>query len=255
MPYFYAIMDIKNRLNDLRSLYNRPEFIQNDPIQFVHQFKNRKDQEVVAFLIATITWGKRPLILKSANRILQMMENNPYGYIMRKKYLAIDSCDNIHRTFFEDDFVYFCKGLHQHFRQSDSLEATFSNERDLWDGIVCFRETFVQANKGIESKHISNPLKNSACKRLHMALRWLVRNDGIVDLGIWKNISPSQLFIPLDTHVANVSRELGLLTRKSNDKKAVEELTANLREIDSNDPIAYDFALFGLGEARASGRI
>lgn len=248
-------MDIKHRLNDLRALYNRSEFIQNDPIQFVHQFKSRKDQEIVAFLIATITWGKRSLILKSANRILQMMENNPYEYIMRKKYLSINSCDNIHRTFFEDDFVYFCKGLHKHFLQSGSLETVFSKEENLWSGIVNFRNTFVEANEGVDSKHISNPLKNSACKRLHMALRWLVRNDGIVDLGIWKNISPSQLFIPLDTHVANVSRELGLLVRKSNDKKAVEELTENLKAIDPNDPIGYDFALFGFGEARASGKI
>ncbi len=245
-------MEIKKILDHLKNKYNISEFINSDPIQFVHRYKHRKDIEVTAFLVATITWGKRPMILKSAEKMLKMMGNKPYDYIMNECYKDIVTSNNIHRTFFEDDFVYFAKGLNRLFNQYDSIEQVFSVPDSLWDGITAFRKEFVIANNGVDTKHISNPEKNSACKRLHMALRWLVRNDGIVDLGLWKNINPSSLYIPLDTHVASISRELGLLKRKSNDKKAVDELTCALLDVDPKDPIGYDFALFGWGEDRAS---
>lgn len=245
-------MHIKKKLDQLKSQYNTTTFIKNDPIQFPHQFKDRKDIEVVTFITATITWGKRALILNSATNLLKRMGKHPYDFIMNENYNRIETNNNIHRTFFEEDFIYFCKGLNLIYQHVNTLESVFSKEKDLWDGIVKFRNYFIEANEGIDTKHLSNPNKKSACKRLHMALRWLVRDDGIVDLGIWKNISPSNLYIPLDTHVATISREFGLLKRKSNDRKAVEELTLKLREFDKKDPIGYDFALFGLGEDRFS---
>lgn len=242
-------MDIKERLDELRAKYNVPQFIENDPVQFAHRYTSLQDIEIVSFIIATISWGKRPMILKSAERILSIMGNSPYDYIMSKGYESLQTA-NLHRTFFEDDLAYYAKGLNTLYQSHSSLEPIFANESSLWDGIASFREAIAKANGGVGSKHISNPSKGSACKRLFMGLRWLVRNDGIVDLGVWKTISASQLYIPLDTHVARVSRELGLLERKSNDRKAVELLTESLRKLDSNDPISYDFALFGWGEDR-----
>ena len=240
---------LKDQLDLLREKYNCIEFIEKDPIQFAHRYSRLQDIEVVSFLVATISWGKRPLILRSAEKMLAIMGNSPFDYIRNQGYLKLGSA-NIHRTFFEDDLQYYCRGLRALYEEYASLENIFSGEPTLWEGIQSFRSRIAEANGGLESKHISNPLKNSACKRLFMALRWLVRQDGIVDLGVWKTISPSQLFIPLDTHVARVSRELGLLKRKSNDRKAVEELTENLRKIDETDPVSYDFALFGWGEDR-----
>lgn len=240
---------MKKRLDELRAKYNVKSFIENDPIQFAHQYRDLKDKEVVAFLVATITWGKRPMILKSATKMLSWMGNSPYDYIMNQSYETLGN-ENIHRTFFESDFIYLCRGLRAIYQSQDSIQPLFSQASDMWNGIINFRNIIVTANGGLDSKHISNPEKKSACKRLHMALRWLVRDDGIVDLGVWKDIEPASLFIPLDTHVARVSRELGLLKRASNDKKAVEELTAQLVVLDAKDPISYDFALFGWGEDR-----
>lgn len=242
-------MDIKERLDELRAQYNRPEFIANDPIQFSHQYQRLQDIEVVSFIVATISWGKRPMILNSARKILDKMGASPYDYIIGGGYESLGTA-NLHRTFFEHDLYYYCKGLQAAYQQSRSLEPIFGQADSLWEGITNFRTLIAKANDEISTKHISNPLKNSACKRLHMALRWLVRDDGIVDLGLWKTISPSKLFIPLDTHVARVSRELGLLDRKANDRKAVEMLTTSLKEFDPSDPISYDFALFGWGEDR-----
>lgn len=242
-------MELKEKLDHLREQYNKPEFITNDPIQFAHQYTNKKDIEIVSFLVATISWGKRPMILKSAKHMLNFMGKSPYDYVMSKGYEYLGKA-NIHRTFFESDLKYYCKGFHSLYTNYIDIEDVFNKDSSLWNGIVRFREIVKMANGGLDTKHISNPLKKSACKRLFMALRWLVRDDGIVDLGLWKSINPSQLYIPLDTHVARVSRELGLLERKSNDRQAVEELTIRLRELDANDPISYDFALFGWGEAR-----
>ena len=242
-------MDVKERLDELRAKYNTPQFIDNDPVQFAHRYSRLQDIEIVSFIIATISWGKRPMILKSAERILNIMGESPYDYIMSEGYHTLQG-SNLHRTFFETDLRYYAQGLHDIYQTRDSLEELFTNESSLWEGISAFRQAVADANFGVSTKHISNPDKGSACKRLFMGLRWLVRRDGIVDLGVWKNISPSELYIPLDTHVARVSRELGLLDRKVNDRTAVELLTENLKKLDAEDPISYDFALFGWGEDR-----
>jgi len=226
-------------------------------VQFPHRYKARHDREIAAILTATIAWGRRDLIVKSAEKMFSLMGRSPFMFIMEEKYrklefdLKQDKGRSIHRTFFEGDFVYFCKGLRECCYKYGGLEVLFSGGRDIWEGISLFRETMAMRNNGnsksVYSKHIANPAAGSACKRLHLALRWLVRREGPVDLGLWKNISPSSLFIPLDLHVGRVARRMGLLERDSNDRKAVISLTKKLREFCPEDPVKYDLALFGYG--------
>ena len=253
--------DLKGYLDSLVEKNNTEDFIKDDPVQFPHRYTDIHDIEIVSFLVATIAWGNRKMILNNANKMLDMMGKSPYDYVMSGGYEKLDDAKCVHRTFFNRDLKYYCKGLRLIYKQlfswsvsqlvSYSLEDVFlNNEHDVWRGIENFRSLMAEANGGT-SKHISNPSccepkKGSACKRLHMALRWLVRNDGIVDLGIWKRLSPKDLMIPLDVHVARVSRDLGLIDRKSNDRTTVEMLTSKLREFDKKDPVKYDFALFGV---------
>ncbi|MDR0290164.1 MAG: TIGR02757 family protein [Treponema sp.] len=225
------------------------DFIAHDPVQFPHRFaalarKNLVDIEIAAFLAATIAWGRRDLIIRSAEKMFALMGPSPADFVMQGNYRKLKN-NNIHRTFFEGDLKYFCKGFKSCYAKYGSLEKLFASDRDIWEGISLFREEMAAANGGSYSKHIANPGANSACKRINLALRWLVRK-GPVDLGLWKSISPSALYIPLDVHVARTGRKLGLLQRKSNDKKAVIELTEKLREFCPQDPVKYDFALFSL---------
>lgn len=250
-------MDIKDYLDSLVEKNNTEAFIKDDPVQFPHRYSDIRDIEIVSFLVATIAWGNRKMILNNANKMLDIMGKSPYDYVMSCGWEKLDDGKCVHRTFFNRDLKYYCKGLKAlyevpHFvRNDNSLEDVFYNEEhDVWRGIQNFRDMMAEANGGT-SKHISNPsceapMKGSACKRLHMALRWLVRDDGIVDLGVWKKLKPKDLMIPLDVHVARVSRDLGLIERKSNDRQTVELLTNKLREFDKEDPVKYDFALFGV---------
>lgn len=255
MERTYSFQEVKGLLDLAAVRFNIPEFIDSDPVQYPRRYRLKQDIEISAFLTATIAWGKRSLILKSAEKMHQMMGNSPYDYIMNKGYEQLGR-NNIHRTFFEHDMAYVCRGLHAIYMQYESCESIFLpslNDAGLWNGIMVLRQYMQDANEGSPEKslkHISNPA-GSACKRLHLALRWLVRNDDIVDIGLWKNISPASLYIPLDTHVISVASSLGLLTRKQNDRKAVEELTGLLRKFNPEDPIVYDFALFGLGESKS----
>jgi len=190
------------------------------------------------------------------------MGKSPFSYITSRGYQNLKN-KNIHRTFFESDLKYFCKGFEHCYAKYGNLEKLFAGAKTVWEGIALFREEMAKGNKGQYSKHISNPgaypgktdkeaggkeneSNGSACKRLNLALRWLVRKDS-VDLGLWKSIKPSELYIPLDVHVARTTRKLGLLKRKSNDKRAVIELTEKLRTYCADDPVKYDFALFGMG--------
>ena len=241
---------IKEYLDNLVERNNTEAFIKDDPVQFPHRYSNLRDIEIVSFLVATIAWGNRKMILNSANRMLEIMGHSPYDYVMSGGWEKLDDGKCVHRTFFGRDLKYYCKGI-KGIKGVKGLEDVFYNEEhDVWKGIQNFKDLMAEAN-GCASKHISNPsceapMKGSACKRLHMALRWLVRDDGIVDLGVWKRLKPKDLMIPLDVHVARVSRDLGLLDRKSNDRTTVELLTSKLREFDSEDPVKYDFALFGV---------
>jgi uncharacterized protein (TIGR02757 family) len=242
------------------------DFFENDPLKFPRRYKKHEDIEIAAFLSAAIAWGKRELILRSAEKMFALMGKSPFDYIKSGDYKKLKN-RNIHRTFFENDLKYFCNGFKKIYEKYGTLENLFlasseltnsteikkqktSLQCDVWKGFYLFREEMAKANKGEYSIHIANAGKEgengSACKRLNLALRWLVR-EGPVDLGLWKKIKPSALYIPLDVHVARTAKRLKLLERKSNDKKAVIILTEKLRELCPEDPVKYDFSLFGIG--------
>ncbi len=231
-------------MDELVGRYNTPSFSADDPVQFVQRYKNKQDMEIMALLISTIAWGRRQTILKSSERLLALTGKSPYDFAMTAKLYKMEPSMPIHRTFFGRDLIYICKGLRHIYKENESMENLFVGT-DMWNGIKRLRLAMHEANNSF-SKHIANPDK-SACKRLHLALRWLVRNDGITDLGVWTKISPSQLIIPLDVHVGNIARMLNITTRKSNDKTTAVEITKVLRTLDKEDPIKYDFALFGAG--------
>lgn len=231
---------------------NTPGFIAGDPVQFPRRYSRLQDIETAGILCATIAWGRRASILASCRRMLDAMGDSPYRYVMEAGDVPAEG-KAVHRTFSQSDLAFFLKGLGNIYRRYGSLEEVFAprkGERGLWDGIGRFRNEMLSAVRGYPlARHISCPERNSACKRLHLFLRWMVRRDGIVDLGVWQGIRPSELSIPLDVHVGHISRRLGLLARRQNDRRAVEELDAVLRRYDPQDPVKYDFALFGLGES------
>ena len=245
---------LKSLLDEKVAQYNCADFIPNDPISFPHAFTRREDIEIVALLASVIAWGNRKMILRSGKKMFHgIMHSAPYDFVMGGEWEKLDDRQNIHRTFFVADFKYICRGLKEIYTKYGSLEPLFIG-CSTWEGIERLRNELADANDGATTKHISNPVNakgkpGSACKRMHMMLRWLCRKDGLVDLGIWQAVSPSQLMIPIDVHVARTARILGLVDRKQNDRRTVEELTARLRELSPDDPVRYDFALFGVGEA------
>ena len=244
--------DIFDLLNEKAELYNSPDFIIDDPIQIPHRFSLKQDIEIAGFLSASIAWGNRKSIINDANRMMELMGNLPYDFVMNFTDSDLDKIPQkaIHRTFNHEDFIFFLRNFRHIYSQFESLEDLFlinENENNFYHSIERFRNQFV-AEKHRGQKHVSSPYKNSASKRLIMFLRWMVREDKKgVDFGIWKNVEQKYLSIPLDVHTANISRKLGILTRKQNDWKAVEELDLILRKYNSADPAIYDFALFGLG--------
>lgn len=247
---------LKEYLDRLVLRYNTPQFVLNDPVQFPRRFTRREDVEITALFAATLAWGNRKMILASCERLLALMEQEPYRFVMSGDWQAVQAEMNIHRTFFGRDLHYFCRGLQQVYHRYGSMEPLF-DAPTVWEGIDTFRHFMAAANEDKCSKHLSNPGTvcgcghSSACKRLHMMLRWLCRNDGLVDMGLWSHPLPSQLMIPLDVHVAATGRSLGLITRRTNDRVTVENLTAALRCFSPQDPVKYDFALFGAGIDKA----
>lgn len=245
--------DLKDFLDSKVVEYNHPRFIETDPIQVPHTFKIKEDIEIAGFLTASIAWGNRKSIIHNAYRMMQLLDRAPYDFIMNHKEDDLERLlPFVHRTFNGDDFIQFIKSLQHIYTNHGGLEHIFSVHAEpysLQRAIHEFKKTFFEINHLRRTqKHLSDPLKGSAAKRLNMFLRWMVRNDNSgVDFGLWKKLKPSQLSCPLDVHSGNVARKLGLLHRKQNDAKALEELDASLRRLDSNDPVKYDFALFGLG--------
>ena len=245
--------EIKDFLDYKAAEYEQPSFLEYDPIQIPHLFNKKEDIEIAGFLISSIAWGNRLSIIKSGKRMLELMGNDPYHFVMQHTENDLDTFSNfVHRTFNGSDLSYFIRALRNLYVKYDGLEATFSktlNNDRLVQNINEFRNYFFELkHEKRTEKHVANPFKGSAAKRINMFLRWMVRDSkNGVDFGLWKSISPSQLSCPLDIHSGNVARSLGLLYRKQNDQKAVEELDLNLRKYDPQDPVKYDYALFGLG--------
>jgi uncharacterized protein (TIGR02757 family) len=243
--------DVKAILDKYSAKINVAEFINSDPVQFVHNYKLLQDIEVVGILSAINAWGRRDMIVRDINRMLDITGNSPYDFVMSADLEMFSERKSLHRTFTLSDLGYICRGLRKAYSQYSSIETYFVG-KDMFDGIKAFRTAIISANETgrPSSRHLSNPDAGSACKRLHLFLRWMVRNDGIVDLGIWKSISPAELYIPLDIHVGRIARSLGLVARKQNDRKTVEELTSVLKKLNPADPVIYDFGLFGIGEQK-----
>ncbi|WP_111682677.1 TIGR02757 family protein [Winogradskyella tangerina] len=245
--------ELKAFLDEKVIQYNNLKFIESDPIQIPHQFSKKEDIEIAGFLTATIAWGNRKSIINNAHRMMELLDHSPFEFISQHESADLERLQNfVHRTFNGDDFVQFIKSLKHIYANHEGLEAIFNKHAEktsLQQSIHEFKKIFFEIpHLERTKKHVSDPLKNSAAKRINMYLRWMVRQDQVgVDFGIWKSLSPSQLSCPLDVHSGNVARKLGLLKRKQNDAKALAELDKNLRRLDPADPVKYDFALFGLG--------
>lgn len=245
--------ELKEFLDEKVVLYNNPNFIESDPIQIPHQFSLKEDIEIAGFLSATIAWGNRKMIINNAKKMMDLMGNSPYDFVMNHQEYHLDQLENfVHRTFNGGDFTTFIKGLQNIYTHHNGLESVFSipiEDNSMQKSISDFKKIFFEIHhQNRTQKHVSDPLNNSAAKRINMFLRWMVRSDNKgVDFGLWKSIPMAALSCPLDVHSGNVARKLELLTRKQNDAKALLELDSNLRNLDPNDPVKYDFALFGLG--------
>ena len=244
--------ELKEFLDSKYEQYNQKKFIESDPIQVPHNFTSKEDIEISSFLTATIAWGQRKTIIKNSFKMMDLLDNSPYDYIINSTEKEIDKLNIKHRTFNEIDFRYFIKKLKYIYKDYGDLENLFFENikgNTMHNSIHNFKSLFFKNNYPLRTtKHISDPFKGSACKRVNMFLRWMVRKDSNgVDFGIWNKISPSHLSCPLDVHSGRVARKLGILNRTQNDHKAVIELDNKLRIFDSNDPVKYDFSLFGLG--------
>ncbi|MBT7135214.1 MAG: TIGR02757 family protein [Polaribacter sp.] len=245
--------ELKEFLDEKVMLYNNPSFIESDPIQIPHLFSKKEDIEISGFLTAIISWGNRKMIIRNALKMMELLDNAPYDFIINHQKSDLKPFKNfVHRTFNSEDLYQFIQSLEHIYKKHQGLEKTLA--------IIGEKTTYIEAIHNLKKiffeiphlqrtkKHISDPLKNSAAKRINMFLRWMVRNDQTgVDFGIWKTHNAANLSCPLDVHSGNVARKLALLSRKQNDWKAVTELDTNLRKLDHEDPVKYDFALFGLG--------
>ena len=245
--------EIKELLDREAARINSIDFIERDPVQFPRRFERLQDIEIAALLCATIAWGNRKMICRNCEKMLSLMEYRPYDYVIDGGFEELPD-QNIHRTFFAANLRHYLRGLRAIYQRHGSL-AAFAEARHIaesefpsWALVAEMNCELAEANGGIsDPRCLPGNLTTTALKRINMALRWLVRRDGIVDLGVWDVIKPSQLFIPLDVHVGNTARELGLLTRRSDDRRAVIELTSTLRRFRPDDPVWYDYALFGIG--------
>ena len=245
--------ELKSFLDEKVQLYNQLHFIDSDPIQIPHRFSVKEDIEISGFLAATLAWGNRKMIINKLNDLMNRMGNSPFDFVMNYSEVEFEKIETFkHRTLNSIDLDFYLKSLRNLYENHGGLENSFQFEKsnqDSLEAIEHFRTKFLEVPHQIRSeKHLSSPLKNSAAKRLNMYLRWMVRTDNQgVDFGIWNSISPAQLVCPLDVHSGNVARKLGILSRAKNDWKAASELQLKLKEFDPQDPVKYDFALFGLG--------
>ncbi len=234
--------------------YNRPDFIENDPISVPHRFKKLQDIEIAGLFAATLGWGQRKTIINKSIELMKLFDDAPYDFILNHSENDLKHLSNFkHRTFITTDLLYFIHFLKKHYQNYVSLEELFipgNDDENIQKGIEKFHLSFVSDKFFPQrtEKHVASPSKKSACKRINMYLRWMVRSDkNKVDFGIWKRIKTDQLICPCDVHVEKVGRKLGLIQRKQVDWLMAEELTQNLKVFDAKDPVKYDFALFGMG--------
>ena len=245
--------ELKDFLDEKVLQYNTLDFIESDPVQIPHLFSLKEDIEIAGFLSATIAWGNRKMIINNSHRMMDLMGNAPFDFVMSHTENDLERLETfVHRTFNGIDFACFIRSIQHIYTNHGGLEAVFSKHQEthsMQKSIHEFKKIFFEVPHQYRTqKHISDPLNNSAAKRINMYLRWMIRQDNKgVDLGIWKSISTASLSCPLDVHSGNVARKLAILTRKQNDGKALSELDLKLREFDAKDPVKYDFALFGLG--------
>ena len=245
--------DLKEFLDEKSYYYQNSDFIENDPIIVPHQYELKEDIEISAFLTATISWGRRKSIIEKALYMMNILGNEPYNFIMNHTEKDLKALSYYcYRTFNDLDLKFFIRSLKNVYTNHNGLESIFSSDNNflnIQDRIHNFRSIFFSIpHEKRTQKHVSDPYKGSAAKRINLFLRWMVRSKSSgVDFGLWNKIKPSQLSIPLDIHSGNVSRKLGILKRKQTDNIAVMELDKKLRSFDPYDPVKYDFALFGLG--------
>lgn len=254
--YLRGIMSIKSELDYYYELYHRPDFIAKDPILLPHKFSKKEDIEIIGFFVALIAWGQRVSIIKSGERLIELFHQSPYDFIVNHKDKDLKQCLTfVHRTFNGDDLLSLIAYLKYLYTEKKGLEGAFAegltkNHKTVETALIGFREGFEKSEFALHRtlKHIASPAKGSACKRLNMYLRWMVRQDSKgIDFGIWKSISPAQLICPLDVHVLNQAAALGLIKEGKGDWKTAVELSNKLRKYDPKDPVKYDFALFGKG--------
>jgi len=246
--------DLKAFLDEKVDQYNQPGFIENDPISVPHLFSKKQDIEITGLWTSILSWGQRKTIINKSLELFSLMDNAPYDFILNHRANDLKAFLKFkHRTFNTTDTLYFISFFKSYYQNHTSLEDAFINDRKsdtVEDGLINFQRIFFGVSDYPERtrKHIATPERNSACKRINMFLRWMVRNDNKgVDFGLWEKIKPSQLICPCDLHVDRVARELGLIRRKQTDWKTALELTESLRIMEPLDPVKYDFALFGLG--------
>jgi len=247
---------IKTLLEEKLEFYRTPEFITNDPISIPHRFESKANQEIMGFFAATLAWGQRITIIRNCEKLIELMDGNPYDFLMNHQEHDLNRFEGfVHRTFNTTDLLYFIHFLSRHYAEHDTLELLFLHPESeasghVGPGLRAFHERFFNSEFAPHRtrKHVATPDRKSACKRLNMFLRWMVREDDQgIDFGLWKAIKASQLICPLDTHVHRVALGLGLIKRKQADWQAALELTERLREFDPEDPVKYDYALFALG--------
>lgn len=246
--------DLRDLLDTETARINNTAFIADDPVRFPRLFSSLPDIEIAALLAATIAWGNRKMICRDGDRLMALMDNQPYAYVMDEGYEDLNPDLNIHRTFFARNLRHYLRGLRRIYAAHGSLQqyarsiGISDDPAPAWRLVEGINHEIAEANHGVcDSRCLPQNLRTTALKRVNMALRWLVRRDGIVDLGVWDVITPAQLYIPLDVHVGDTARELELIDRKANDRRTVEDLTARLRQFRPDDPVIYDFALFGIG--------
>lgn len=249
-----TFQELKSFLDERVAVYNQPGFIENDPISIPHGYTRKQDIEIAGFFAATLAWGQRTTIIKKSKELFALMDNAPHDFMVNHRLHDLKVFEQFkHRTFNATDCLYFIRFLSDYYRKNETMEAAFpvdKADQDVVNALIHFHNLFfsLEDYPTRTRKHVATPLRKSACKRINMFLRWMVRKDSNgVDFGLWNSITPAQLICPCDLHVERVARKLSLINRKPLDWLTAVELTTALKKFDPKDPVKYDFALFGLG--------